>query len=92
MGINLRTQECWILRYISDGITGLLTDKPKNITSRIITPQIHQGLSKRVNSSEQPLGCWDAVQWVRNLSNLLVGIHHQIKQGKNILQKNMKGQ
>ncbi len=48
LGINLRTQERWVLRYISGGITGLLTDKPKNITPRIITPQIHQGLSKRV--------------------------------------------
>ncbi len=38
LGINLRTQERWVIRYISGGITGLLTGKPKNITSRIITP------------------------------------------------------
>ncbi len=77
MGINLRTQERWVLRYISGGITGLPTDKPKNITSRIITPQIHQGLSKRVNSSEQPfLGYEDAVQWVKNEYNVAIQYHN----------------
>ena len=77
LGINLRTQERWILRYLSGGIDELLTDKPKNIKSRIITPEIHQGLSKRVNSSEQPfLGYWDAVQWVKNKYNVDVEYHN----------------
>ena len=77
LGINLRTQERWILRYLSGGIDELLTDKPKNIKSRIITPDIHQGLSKRVNSSEQPfLGYWDAVQWVKNKYNVDVEYHN----------------
>ncbi len=66
LGINLRTQERWVQQYISGGVDKLLTDKPKNIVSRVITPEIHQGLSKRVNSSEHPfLGYWDAVQWVK---------------------------
>ncbi len=77
LNINLRTQERWLLRYISGGIDELLTDKPKNIGSRIITPEIHQGLSKRVNSSEQPfLGYWDAVQWVKNQYNVDVQYHN----------------
>jgi len=64
-GISLRTQERWIERYISGGIEGLLTDKPNLKKSKIITDQIHQGLSERVNSSENPfLGYWDAKQWV----------------------------
>ena len=77
LDISLRTQERWVLRYISGGIDSLLTDKPKNLTSRIITPEIHQGLSKRVNSSEQPfLGYWDAVQWIRSEYNVEVQYHN----------------
>ena len=71
LGINLRTQERWVLRYISGGIAELLTDKPKNIKSRVITAEIHKGLSKRVNSSDEPfLGYWDAVQWVKSEYNV----------------------
>ncbi len=51
LGINLRTQERWIQPYISEGLEGLLIDKPKNLKSRIITSEIHQGLSNRVYSS-----------------------------------------
>jgi len=77
LGINLRTQERWVQRYISGGIDALLTDKPKNIKSRVITPEIHNGLSKRVNSSAQPfLGYWDAVQWVKNEYNVDVQYHN----------------
>jgi transposase len=77
LGINLRTQERWILQYISGGIDELLGDKAKNIKSRIITPEIHEGLSKRVNSSEQPfLGYWDAVEWVKKEYNVDVQYHN----------------
>ena len=63
--ISLRTQERWIQRYISGGIEGLLTDAPNLKKSKIITDEIHQGLSRRVNSSEKPfLGYWDAKDWV----------------------------
>ncbi len=77
MGINLRTQERWIQRYISGGIERLLIDKPKNIRSRIITPEIHQGLSERVNSSDNPfLGYWDAIQWVKTEYNTDIEYHN----------------
>ena len=77
LGINLRTQERWINRYIGGGIEELLTDKPKNVVSRIITPAIHKGLSKRVNSSEEPfLGYWEAVQWVKNIYDVDVQYHN----------------
>ena len=63
--ISLRTQERWIQRYIAGGIQGLITDAPNLKKSKIITDEIHQGLSKRVNSSENPfLGYWDAKDWV----------------------------
>ena len=63
-GISLRTQERWIQRYIAGGIEGLLTDAPNLKKSKIITDDIHQGLSERVNSSDNPfLGYWDAKDW-----------------------------
>ena len=76
LNISTRTQERWIQKYISNGIEGLLSDKPKNIKSRIITSQIHQGLLKRVNSSDNPfLGYWEAQQWVASEYGVEVKYH-----------------
>ena len=64
-GISLRTQERWIQRYISGGIESLLNDAPNLKKSKIITEEIHKGLSERVNSSKDPfLGYRDAKDWV----------------------------
>ena len=64
-GISLRTQERWIKRYNSGGIESLLNDAPNLKKSKIITEEIHQGLSERVNSSDNPfLGYWEAKDWV----------------------------
>ena len=64
-GISLRTQERWIERYNSGGIEVLLNDAPNLKKSKIITEEIHQGLSARVNSSDNPfLGYWEAKDWV----------------------------
>jgi len=77
LGITSRTGERWVQKYKSKGIEGLLSDEPKNLKSRIITPEIHKGLAKRVNSSEHPfLGYWDAVQWVENEYNIEVQYHN----------------
>ena len=44
----------------------MLMDKPKNKTSKIITPSIHKGLSQRVKDPHNPfLGYWDAQNWVK---------------------------
>ena len=65
LSISTRTQERWTKEYITNGIQGLLSDQPKNKKSKIITEQIHNGLSARVNSSDNGfLGYWDAQQWV----------------------------
>jgi len=77
LGITARTGERWTQKYISKGIEGLLIDEPKILKSRIITPEIHKGLSKRVNSSEQAfLGYWDAVQWVQDQYGVEVKYHN----------------
>ncbi|UBZ05588.1 transposase [Salegentibacter mishustinae] len=65
LNISPRTQERWTLQYIRSGIEGLLSDEPKNLKSRIITQEIHNGLEQRVNSDTEPfLGYWDAQAWV----------------------------
>jgi transposase len=65
LGIHIRTLERWIGNYKSVGIHDMLSDKPKNKQSKIITPKTHTGLSQRVNDPQNPfLGYWDAQQWI----------------------------
>ena len=55
---------------------GLITDAPNFKKSKIITNEIHQGLSKRVNSSENPfLGYWDAKDWVLSEYGVKITYH-----------------
>lgn len=76
IGISRKTQERWINKYLSGGIAGLLSDVPKEIRSRIITREIHEGLSERVHDSEKPfLGYWDAQQWVKEEFGVSVKYH-----------------
>ena len=49
LGIHIRTLERWLVNYKDGGVETMLTDKPKNKSSKIITPQIHKGLSQRVH-------------------------------------------
>jgi len=65
LGIHIRTLERWLVNYNAGGVEMVLTDKPKNKSSKIITPQIHKGLSQRVHDPNNPfLGYWDAQSWV----------------------------
>jgi len=65
-GIHIRTLERWINNYKSGGIFEMLSDKPKNKQSKIITKEIHQGLEQKVNDSHNPFrGYWDAQNWVK---------------------------
>ena len=65
LSVHIRTMERWLVNYKSGGVTSMLTDKPKNKGSKIISIEIHQGLEKRVNDPSNPfLGYWDAQQWI----------------------------
>ena len=95
MGVSTRAQERWAIKYQQGGIEELLSDKPKDIKSRIITKEIHQGLEKRVNSSDNPLlGYWDAVDWVKSEYEVSVSYHllryHLIKHFKTKLKSPRK--
>jgi transposase len=66
LGIHIRTMERWVNSYKSGGIFEMLSNKPKNKQSRIITQEIHQGLELRVNDPQNPFrGYWDAQNWVK---------------------------
>lgn len=95
LGVSTRSQERWAIKYQQGGIDGLLSDKARHIKSRIITKEIHQGLEKRVNSSDDPfLGYWDAVDWVNSQYGVSVSYHllryHLIKHFKTKLKSPRK--
>ncbi|TVZ25872.1 winged helix-turn-helix protein [Gillisia sp. Hel_I_86] len=76
LGIDPRTQQRWTKQYLENGISFLLTDLPKNKKSKIITPEIHKELEKRLNSSDQGfLGYWDAQAWVNNEFDIDIQYH-----------------
>ena len=64
--VHIRTLERWVNDYRHGGATEMLSDKPKNKQSKIISPEIHKGLEQRVNDPHNPfLGYWDAQNWVK---------------------------
>jgi transposase len=44
LGVHIRTTERWLADYKEAGIVSILTDKPKNKSSKIINKEIHKGL------------------------------------------------
>lgn len=76
LGVHIRTLERWLNSYKSGGVSELLTDKPKNKQSKIVTPAIHKGLERRVNDPHNPfLGYWDAQNWVNQEYGVEISYH-----------------
>ena len=65
--ISLRTQERWISDYLENGLDNFIKAQVNSKKSKKITPEIHEALAKKVNSSTDCFrGYWDACQWVNN--------------------------
>lgn len=65
LSVHIRTMERWLVKYRTGGFVLMLSDKPKNKGSKIISNEIHKGLEQRVKDPNHPfLGYWDAQQWV----------------------------
>jgi transposase len=65
-----------LTKYREQGIAFLLADEPKVRPSKIITPEIHDALKAKVNSSDSPfLGYWEAQQWVEDTFNVKIKYH-----------------
>ena len=76
LGIHIRTQERWLVKYKDQGVEFMLKDELKKIASKIITQQIHQGLENRVKNSNAPfLGYWDAQDFVYQQYGVQVKYH-----------------
>ena len=76
LGVHIRTQERWLVQYKTGGINSYISDEPQIRPSKIITPQIHDALKAKVNSSDSPfLGYWEAQQWVENTFNVQIKYH-----------------
>ncbi|MFC5285419.1 hypothetical protein, partial [Pedobacter alpinus] len=74
--VHIRTLERWVNDYKCGGIVQMLSDRPKNKQSKIITPAMHKGLEQRVNDPHNPfLGYWDAQNWVRQEYGIDVKYH-----------------
>jgi len=66
LGVHIRTLERWLNDYKENGVSKMVTNKPRVKPSKIITRVIHEGLAKRVKDPSNPfLGYWEAQQWVR---------------------------
>ena len=76
LGIHIRTQERWLAQYKTGGIASYISDEPQIRPSKIITPEIHDALESKVNSSDSPfLGYWEAQQWVEDTFNVQIKYH-----------------
>ena len=76
LGIQRRTLSTWLNLYRNKGIKGLELKITRKKKSKIITSEIHQGLLKKVNDSNNPLlGYWDAQRWVMDNFNVSVQYH-----------------
>ena len=76
LGIHIRTQERWLVQYRAMGITSFISNEPQIRPSKIITPEIHDALEAKVNSSDSPfLGYWEAQQWVGETFNVQIKYH-----------------
>ncbi len=76
LGIHIRTQERWLVKYRAEGITALISNEPQARPSKIITPEIHDALAAKVNNSDSPfLGYWEAQQWVEETFNVSIKYH-----------------
>ena len=76
LGICRQTLVLWMARYRKLGIEGILLSSTRAKKSKIITPEIHQGLSEKLKDAKLSLrGSWDAQQWVLSHYGVEVKYH-----------------
>ncbi len=76
LGIGRQCLVRWLSLYRKSGIDGILLSPSRSKPSKIITQEIHQGLSAKVKDATNPLfGYWDAQRWIREEFNTEVKYH-----------------
>lgn len=65
LDISVTTLRRWLNKYRSEGISNFLKKETRNRPYTIITPEIHEGLKKRLHDPDNSFnGFWDAQNWV----------------------------
>lgn len=76
LGISRQTIVRWIIAYTRSGMEGILPKTTRDRRSKIFTTEIHQGLSAKVNDSQNSLfGYRDAQNWVFENFGVQVNYH-----------------
>ena len=76
LGVCRQTLVRWLTQYRKSGISGIVIKPTRNKKSKIITPEIHQGLKKKLEDSKNPLqGYWDVQDWVLSEYGVEVKYH-----------------
>ena len=76
LGIGRQCLVHWLSLYRKLGIEGILLSPSRTKPSKIITKEVHQGLSVKVNDAKNPLlGYWDAQRWVKEEFGVEVTYH-----------------
>ncbi len=66
LGVGRQCLVQWLSLYRKSGIDGILLSSSRNKPSKIITPEMHQGLYEKVIDAQNPLlGYWDAQNWIK---------------------------
>lgn len=69
--VDIRTLQRWIEEYKTEGIVSYSALPTRNKQSKIITPQLHQGLEERLNNASDPFASYVAAQqWVKEQYNI----------------------
>lgn len=65
LGVSTKTLFNWTASYKSSGLEAMLSISNGGKRREVITPDIHEGLSKKLQDSSNPFkGYWEAVEWV----------------------------
>lgn len=76
LAISRQSLVRWLSLYRKAGIQGILLEPSRNKPSKIITPEIHQGLLEKVQEATSPLlGYLDAQRWVEEKYGVKVKYH-----------------
>ena len=76
LGVCRQSLVGWLTKYRRDGISGILISPNRNKPSKIISSEIHQGLSIKLQDSKNPLlGYLDAKHWVKETYGVTVQYH-----------------
>lgn len=67
LGVDYATVKRWLKQYREKGLTSLTQMKSGGKRPSVISSELHNKLSEKLNDSNNPLlGYWDAVLWVKS--------------------------